>query len=102
MPSIAYTVTATFPDERTRREYLAWLEDGHVDAVIAAGAHSAAIVTVESPADPPTVHTRYIFATREALETYLEHHAPALREDGLRRFGPETGVRFAREIGRVI
>jgi hypothetical protein len=102
MGSVAYTVTAILPDETTRRAYLAWLEDGHVDAVIAAGAHSATIVSVETPTQPLTVHTRYIFGTREGLEEYLERHAPALRADGLRRFGPETGVRFEREIGLII
>jgi hypothetical protein len=102
MAAIAYTVTATLPDEQRRAEYIGWLEDGHVDAVIAAGARSAMIVSVEEPVEPPRVHTRYIFSTREALEQYLRLHAPALREEGLRRFGPETGVRFAREVGRVI
>lgn len=102
MSAIAYTVTASFPDERRRAEYLAWLEDGHVDAVIAAGARSAVIVAVDDPADPPRVQTRYIFSTRESFDRYLRQHAPGLREEGLRRFGPETGVRFAREVGRVI
>ncbi|HZW09123.1 MAG TPA: DUF4286 family protein [Phycisphaerales bacterium] len=102
MAAIAYTVTATLPDEGRRAEYITWLQDGHVDAVIAAGARSAMIVSVEEPREPPRVHARYIFPTREALELYLEQHAPALREEGLRRFGPETGVEFRREVGRVI
>lgn len=102
MASIAYTVIAVLPDEATRRAYLAWLEDGHVDAVIAAGAHSATIVAVEDPADPIKVETRYVFSTRETLGDYLRDQAPALREEGLRLFGPKTGVLFRREIGLEI
>lgn len=102
MGPIAYTVTATLPDERVCSAYVEWLQDGHVDAVIGAGAHSAMIVRLEDPPLPIRVQTRYIFSTREALDRYLREHAPGLREDGLRRFGPETGVSFAREIGRVV
>lgn len=102
MGSIAYTVTATLPNEASRTAYIEWLENGHVDAVLEAGADAAMIVSVDEPAQPIRVQTRYVFATRETLEHYLAHHAPALRADGLRRFGPETGVTFSREIGRVI
>ncbi len=104
MSAIAYTVSATLPDDDTAARYIAWLEDGHIDAVIKGGAHSAMIVRMEreSPTDPPRVETRYIFATRAAFETYVQHHAPALRAEGLKLFGPASGVRFARSIGQVL
>ncbi len=102
--SIAYTVIATLPDERTREEYLTWLEDGHVDAVIAAGAHSAAIIRLDrgTPRDPIVVEVRYIFSTREVLDKYLKDSAPALRAEGLKRFPPERGVSFRRTVGEIL
>ena len=102
--SIAYTVIATFPDEATRDEYIAWLEDGHVDQVIKGGAHSAAIVKLDrpTPADPIQAEVRYIFATRSLLDQYIQNHAPALRADGLKRFPPERGITFRRTTGEIL
>lgn len=102
MSAIAYTVIATLPDEETARAYIAWLEDGHVDAVVEGGARSGMIVRVEEPASPIQVESRYVFATREAFGRYVEHTAPALREDGLARFGPDRGVQFERRIGTIV
>lgn len=97
-----YTVTATLPDRPTAERYVDWLRDGHIDAVVAAGAHSAMIVRVTDPPDPIRVETRYVFPTREAFDDYLAYHAPALRADGAKRFGPETGVRFVRTVGEAV
>lgn len=102
MSAIAYTVIATLPDESTAREYIAWLEDGHVDEVLRAGAHSGMIVRVEDPPRPIRVETRYIFSTRGRFEEYLRAAAPALRAEGLRRFPPERGVTFERRVGVVV
>lgn len=101
---IAYTVIADFPDEATRDEYVAWLEDGHVDAVIAAGAHSAMIVRMDrpSPADPIRVEVRYVFSTRELFENYVNEHAAGLRAEGLKRFPPERGITFRRTTGKIV
>lgn len=97
---ILYTVTATLPDEETAQEYVAWLEDGHVDQVVAAGAHSGMIVRLEG--SPIRVRTLYVFATRETFDRYVERAAPALRADGLKRFPPERAIAFAREIGEIL
>lgn len=108
MARIAYTVTATLPDDATARESIEWLEDGHVDAVVAAGAHSAMIVRLDSPAPqtlPPgsvQVETRYMFSTRDLFDRYLEHAAPGLRAEGLKRFSPERGIRYERRTGVII
>jgi len=117
MTRIFYAVTATLPDEQTAREYLAWLEDGHVDAVIDAGAHSGMIVRLDpdppemfpdSPSDTPPgnprprVETQYVFATRERFDRYVQRDAPALRADGLKRFPPERGIVFARRTGVIV
>jgi hypothetical protein len=102
MPGILYSVIATFPDEATRAEYIAWLEDGHVDQVIGGGAHSAMIVRTLEPAAPLTVETRYVFSTRELYDRYVRETAPRLREEGLRRFPPERGVAFQRRLGAIV
>lgn len=105
MPRILYAVIATLPDDRAADEYIAWLEDGHVDAVIRAGAHSAMIVRLEREAADsdarPRVQTQYVFGTRELFDQYVAHHAPTLREEGLRRFPPERGVSFRRMVGVI-
>ncbi len=93
-------VQATLPDEATAREYVAWLEDGHVDQVVGHGAHSAMIVRLEG--DPPRVETHYVFGTREMYEQYVSKHAAALRADGLKRFPPERGVKFERRLGEIV
>ncbi len=102
--AIAYTVSAAFPDEALREEYIAWLEDGHVDAVIAGGAHSAAIVRLdrERPSEPIAVEVRYVFSTREVLEKYVEEFAPGLRAEGLKRFPAERGIVFRRAVGEIL
>ena len=103
MTSICYMVTATLPGAAMADEYVAWLEDGHVDQVVEAGAHSAMIVRLEPDAvGLPRVMTQYVFPSRHAFDEYVQRHAPALRADGLKRFGPEKGVRFERAIGEVV
>ena len=106
MPRMLYTVTASLPDEATARAYIAWLEDGHVDEVIRGGAHSAMIVRLEPDQQDAhgvvRVQTQYVFGTREVYDHYVERHAPALRAEGLKRFPPESGVRFERRLGVII
>lgn len=98
MERIAYTVTATLPDEGLAREYIAWLHEDHLARVLGAGARSAEVIRLDS-AGPARVEVRYTFPGRAALDRYLERHAPGLRAEGLARFGPERGVRFDRTIG---
>lgn len=109
MSAIAYTVTAILPDASWAERYVAWLEDGHIDQVIKGGAHSAMIVRLDAdppvPGDPATarrVEVRYIFSTREMYDRYVSEFAPALRAEGQKLFGPETGVRFERRTGTVV
>jgi hypothetical protein len=103
MSAIAYTVTATIADPQVAERYLAWLEDGHVDAVIAGGAHSAMIVRLDraSPGEPVRIETRYIFSTRASFDRYEREHAPALRAQGQKLFAPTTGIAFSRSVGEV-
>lgn len=101
---ICYTVTATLPDAEIERSYIRWLESGHVDAVVDGGAHSGMIVRLDQDpeGDPHRVQTVYVFPTREAFDGYVRHTAPALREDGVKRFGSVAGVSFLRTIGEIV
>lgn len=102
--ALCYTVTATLPDGATAASYIRWLEDGHVDAVVEGGAHSGMIVRLDPDAegDPPRVQTVYLFPNRAAFDRYVRETAPALREDGIKRFGSIGGVSFSRTIGEVV
>ncbi|MGD9689546.1 MAG: DUF4286 family protein [Phycisphaerales bacterium] len=103
MQRIAYTVRATFPSRALADEYVAWLDDGHIDQVIAGGAHSATVIRLDGAApSSERIEVRYVFSTREIFDRYLEQHAPALRADGLKRFGPEKGIAFERTIGVIL
>lgn len=99
MDRIAYTVTATLPDEALAREFADWLLAGHVSKVLAAGARAAEVVRLDGPPAPRRVEVRYVFSSRADLDRYLETHAPGLRAEGLQRFGPDRGVTFDRTIG---
>ena len=103
MAKVCYCVIATLPDEAIVAEYIAWLRDGHVDQVIAGGAHSAMIVRLETDATEsrPRIMTQYVFSTRQLFDQYVERHAPALRADGLVRFPPERGIAFVRLAGDI-
>jgi len=100
MPSIAYVVTAHLPNTETKARYLEWLVSGHVQAVLAAGAHMADVVALDDPVN--RVQSRYMFPDAASLSRYLVDHAPALKADGMRIFGGSTGVSFTREIGAIV
>lgn len=101
MGGIAYTVCATLPTRTLASEYVAWLRDGHLDAVIAGGARTAQVVRIEEPAEPVQVEVRYLFDSRGDFDRYVRETAPRLRAEGLARFGPASGVSFRRTVGVV-
>lgn len=109
-PQIAYTVIATLPDGPTAEAYIAWLAGGHISDVIAGGALSGQIMRLD-PApgagegklpQEVRVEVHYRFPDRATFDRYERDHAPALRAEGLARFGPERGVRFERRLGEVV
>lgn len=102
MTAIAYTVSVTLPDEPTAREYIGWLEDGHLAAVIAGGATSSQIIRIQSSTDQIQLEIRYLFPNQQVFDRYVAEVAPALRADGVRRFPPERGIRFERKSGVVV
>ena len=81
------------------RAYLDWLAGGHAAQVLAGGADRAEVVRLQG--DSLQVETRYRFPDRAAFDRYERDHAPALRADGLARFG-EAGIRFERTVGTIL
>lgn len=96
---VAYTVVAIHATPESAARFEAWLRGGHVAAVLSGGAASASVVR---PDGTNVVETRYVFASREAFETYLRDCAPTLRAEGLELFGPGSGVSFERTLGAVV
>jgi hypothetical protein len=100
MAQIAYTVTATFPDEAVARDWLCWLIGGHVGEVLAAGATDAELVQLDETGR--LFEVRYHFPSSEAFAAYERDHAPRLRAEGLRRFPSEKGIAYRWCIGTVM
>lgn len=100
MPGLSYVVTAVFPDPALVQPYVDWLRGGHTDAVRAGGALSAEIIVVDT--NPPRVQARYVFPDRSTFAAYESRHAPRLRQEGLARLGPLTGITFTRETGTIL
>jgi hypothetical protein len=101
MPPIFYRVVAFFPDSQSREAYLKWLGDGHLDAVMRGGAHEARVILPDDDAGDFRVESHYVFESRDSFDRYVREHAPALRADGLARFGHIPNLRFERTVGEI-
>jgi len=98
--SLRYTVTARFEDAAVAEEWLEWLRTGHCQAVLDGGATRAEVLQLESA--PVVLEVRYNFPDRATLAAYEQHHAPALRAEGLARFPTERGIVYGRTVGAVV
>lgn len=99
-PPVSYVVTATLPSEPLALEYVAWLWAGHAQQVLAGGATRAEVIRITEPPSPPRVQTRYVFQSRAAFDRYLAQFAPALRAEGIAKWGDR--VSFVREVGEIV
>src|SRR5260370_30587286 len=93
---IAYTVAVTFSNPGLAEEWLRWLVDGHIAAVLAGGATDAEIIELDSPAQ--AVEVRYHFPSPEVFAHYDKEHAPQLRAEGLARFPVEKVITYRRSV----
>ncbi len=97
-----YEVHASIADPAVARAWAAWIANEHIADVVAAGAACGRLIQLETPADGPRQFcVQYEFASREALDRYLECHAPRLREEGMRRFAAGQ-VNYTRRTGVFI
>ncbi|MBX3363956.1 MAG: DUF4286 family protein [Phycisphaeraceae bacterium] len=104
MAELHYRVVAIIPNPELADRYAQWLIRGHLQDVCNAGATSAAAVRVR-PADPSApirIESHYTFPSLAHFDEYERLHAPALRQEGLAAFGPETGIRFERTTGETL
>jgi Domain of unknown function (DUF4286) len=97
---VRYTVTATLSSPSVLEEYLDWLRNGHVQAVVAGGAEVAEVCVVDDP-DKTQVDSSYVFPSREVMQAYFDGPAIALREDGKLKFVDTGKVTFARRISEI-
>lgn len=97
-PMFAYTVKAEFESEAVASEWLKWLEHGHLQGVIEAGAQEAVLLQV----GPLTYEVRYRFENAKAFAAYEAGPAIALRSDSLARFPASRGIKMSRSSGQVL
>lgn len=96
MSELVYEVRSRFVSPEVRARYLAWLEDGHVRAVVDGGALDGEIRQEQDG----TIVTRYRFASRAAFAAYEAGPAVPLRAEGKRLF--EGGVAMERSTTEVL
>jgi hypothetical protein len=101
MAKVRYTVTANVASKDTLGEFLEWLQGGHVQELVKAGALSAEVDVVESDSGATVAETTYIFPSREALQAYFDGPAAALREDGKVRWIDTGKISFSRRIATI-
>jgi Domain of unknown function (DUF4286) len=99
MTKIAYSVACTFSDSAVAEEWAAWLRNGHLADVCAAGAEAAQVVKRDGV--PACYEARYVFPSRVVFDAYLRDHAPALRDEGLAKFPLSRGLSYARTVGEI-
>lgn len=92
---IVYEVRSRFATSELRARYLAWLMDGHVRAVVNAGALEG-----EVRLSGEVVVSRYRFASRAAFSAYESGPAVALRAEGRALF--PDGVTMERSVDAVV
>jgi len=104
MPPVVYSVCATLPGEDLARDYVAWLTEGHpshIGRVLEGGAIEGSAWREVGASGRPRVMARYVFPSREAFDRYVLEVAPALRAEGLAKFGPQTGVSMERSVSEA-
>jgi hypothetical protein len=103
MNKIAYIVICRIKNKEKVDEWLSWLRDGHIAEVLAGGASDAKITRLDDDESKDICfEIFYHFASREAFDDYIAHHAPRLRAEGAERFSEEDGFFYSRKIGEVI
>lgn len=98
----SYTVAAEFDDPAVCEEWIAWLRDGHLADVFAGGALRAEVLRERGEDERPAkAEVRYHFPSAEDFARYEREHAPRLRAEGLEKFPPSRGIRYARRTAVI-
>lgn len=86
-----YNVTSNI-EEAIHEQWLTWIKE-HIPQVLSTGKFKSATLTrvlVEEEMGGVTYSVQYRATSREALDDYFRDHAPALRNDAIRRFGDKV------------
>jgi hypothetical protein len=89
---IAYEVTVDLGEDLVER-FVDYMQTRHIPQILATGCFAHAEF---DRASETRFRQRYLAVALADLERYLEHHAPALREDHAKHF--PTGTKLVREI----
>lgn len=99
---VRYTVTAVINKPEVLPEYIAWLNAGHAQALIDAGALSAEVSVLEvAENEEIKAEASYVFPSREVLQAYFDGPAQLLREDGKVRWMDTGKISFSRRIATI-
>ncbi len=97
---LLYVVSCVFTDPAVADAWVAWLRDGHLAAVCAAGAIDAQVYRIDG--DDVRFDVHYRFASRADFDRYEADAAPRLRAEGLSRFPPGLGLAYTRHVGEPV
>src|SRR5690606_37131784 len=77
-------------DESVHDQWLSWMQNKHVNEVLATGKFIKAKlvkVLVDEDMGGATYSVQYLTDSKASLESYYKEDAPRLREEGLRLYG---------------
>lgn len=97
---IIYNVT-TNVEESIHEEWLTWMRDEHIPAMLATGKFTKAIMTrvlVKEEMGGISYSTQYTVANRKVLEQYFKEDAPELRKETDRFAGKIVSFRTELEV----
>jgi phosphoribosylamine-glycine ligase len=99
---IYYNVTVNI-HESVHDQWMQWMQEKHIKAVLATGKFSAARmvkVLVEEELGGQTYAIQYTTESKEMLERYYQEDAPRLREEGAQLFGDKM-LAFRTELAHI-
>ena len=88
---IIYNVTVKV-DWKIEEQWIQWMKETHIPAVMATGCFTryqlVRLLDIDE-IEGPTYAAQYYAETRDKLDEYIHQFAPALRKDGLDRWGDQ-------------
>ncbi len=94
MQPVCFRVTAIASEAKIADDFVGWMRREHgPDLLKQDGCQEYRVLRLNTA----TVICEYVFSTRNQLDYYVEHHAPALRARGRELF-PERVMTFEREV----
>ena len=89
MSEIVYSVTVK-PDQDIEQEYVAWLQDEHIQEVVSTGCFDSFRfykVLSEDETQGASYNIQYVTTEMSRYFDYIHEHAPIMRSKGKEKFG---------------